>query len=181
MYTTADLVPTYAYKLKGTLTVSLTIGETRKTKSYKVTAEAHSLVAQDAIDTSKTYKFGVVNTKLTNEVLFLSKNVKAGTFPSTTKLVSEAADVRFEAVDGGYNIKVGEKYMNTELDSSNKVKFNFDDTASTVYSWNTEYKTFTYTLSDTEYYMGTYSTYATLSGSKMSYAATSFVGRLYAA
>ena len=71
--------------------------------------------------------------------------------------------------------------MNTELDSSNKVKFNFVDTASTVYSWNTEYKTFTYTLSDEAYYLGTYNTFATLSGSKISYASTSFVGRLYAA
>ena len=168
-------------KKEGTLTVSLTIGATTKTKSYKVTAEAHSLVAQDAIDTSKTYKFGVVNTNLTNEVLFLSASVKNGTFPATTKLVSEAADVKFEAVEGGYNIKVGEKYMNTELNSKNKVVFNFEDAATTVYSWNTEYKTFTYTLSDEAYYLGTYNTFATLSGSKMSYAATSFVGRLYAA
>ena len=84
-------------------------------------------------------------------------------------------------VEGGYNIKVGEKYMNTELNSKNKVVFNFEDTATTVYSWNAEYKTFTYTLSDEVYYLGTYNTFATLSGSKMSYAATSFVGRLYAA
>ena len=71
--------------------------------------------------------------------------------------------------------------MNTELNSKNKVVFNFEDAATTVYSWNTEYKTFTYTLSDEAYYLGTYNTFATLSGSKMSYAKTSFVGRLYAA
>lgn len=170
-----------ATKKTGTLTVSLTIGSAKKEKTYSITAQSHALTAKDAINTETTYKFGVVNTKVSNDVLFLSSSVKNGKFPATTKIVDAAADVKFEAVQGGYNMKVGAKYMNVKLDSSSKVVFNFEDTASTVYAWNSELKSITYKLSDKEYYMGTYNTYTTLSGSEISRASSSFVGRLYAA
>ncbi|MGN1294785.1 MAG: hypothetical protein ACI4U5_00110, partial [Bacilli bacterium] len=170
-----------ATKKTGTLTVSLTIGSAKEEKTYSVTAQSHALTAKDAIDTETTYKFGVVNTKVSNDVLFLSSSAVSGKFPATTKIVDNASDVKFEAVDGGYNMKVGDKYMNVELDSNNKVVFNFEDTASTVYAWNTDINSITYTLNDVVYYMGTYSTYTTLSGSNISYASSSFVGRLYAA
>ena len=58
--------------------------------------------------------------------------------------------------------------------SGTSVYVNYSTEASTVWVWNTKYNTFTTNVDGTDFYMGTYNSYATLSCSKISYADTSF-------
>jgi len=67
-----------------------------------------------------------------------------GNYAKTTEKLSEAKKVVLYEVTGGYNIKVGDKFLNGVV-SSNQKYFNiqFGATATTVWSWDATLKTFT--------------------------------------
>jgi hypothetical protein len=170
-------------KLVATIVVgeqTITVEYTLKASKVKITkVETEPVVG-------KSYAFGVVNTNLGSDVLFMT-NELSGDYLNTNTDPAEAAVVTVEAVDGGYNLALtkGEvkSYVNIEeyVDKKNKTKTKYvlSETASTVFAWNAELKTLTTTIGTTEYYMGTYNKYNTFSSSKTSYASTSFVGSFY--
>lgn len=135
-------------------------------------------------DTEATYVYGFYNGTNT----YYITGEKSGNFGKTTTNVAEAATLKVEAVTNGYYLALAvggaKKYLNlveaTKDDNSKTVYISFDDTASTTYLWNATYATFTAPMLGTDYYLGTYGTYTTLSASTISFAATSYPAHLYA-
>ena len=70
----------------------------------------------------------------------------------TSTNVADAAQVVVEAVNGGYALKVGTKYLEGYVNGSYK-NLRFADTAQ-VWKWNTDLKTFTFTIDGVDYYVG---------------------------
>ena len=134
-------------------------------------------------DTETEYAFGFNNGTST----YYITGEMSGTYGATTTTATEAGKVKVEAATDGYYLTVtvgtAKKYINLVEGTNSKgnatVYVSIDATASTVYTWNAEYATFTAPMLDTDYYMGTYSTFTTLSASKLSYAATSYPSHLY--
>lgn len=107
----------------------------------------------------------------------------SGNFFATVETLADAAKVVLEEAQGGYHLYVmvngSKKYVEIYLNDSNKNAVRLADTATCVWTFNTEYNTLVTTLNEKEYYLGTYSTYTTISSSALSYAATSFVLQLF--
>lgn len=126
------------------------------------------------------YKLGMETKNRTDDVNLYSTGTVDGNYGSTTANVDEAPDFELVAVSGGYNVKVtfadaSVKYMNFVV-SGKYTNVKFQDSATTVFTYNATAKTLfaqcnghTSSSDDTEYYLGTYGTYTTLSCSKSSY------------
>jgi len=170
-----------------TLTATITVGKAVLTKEIVVTVKckdpyAPVLVTAPQADTE--YKFMVAQGN-TNQNLYFA-GAEQGNYLASTENLDEAATLVLEAVEGGYNVKVllGEetKYLNVEV-SGKYVNGKVQDTATTLWTWNADLNTIvtnqTTSEGTSDFYMGTYGTYTTISLSKTSYAATSFVGHFY--
>ena len=100
---------------------------------------------------------------------------------ATSTDINAGVDVYLEEVEGGYQmyfIVEGAKKYITIAANGTYVNAGFVDADACVFTWNTTYNTLTTVVNDTEYYLGSYNNYDTVSASKITYAATSFVGQL---
>lgn len=133
------------------------------------------------------YYWGMFQGKL-NKTLFITGAMN-GYYAATTENISEAAKVEIIAVEGGYNLKATLvdgtiKYVNAAV-SGTHVNVSFDDTATSVYTYNTEYKTLITTATvngtDGEYQMGTRNdnSYNTVGFNAAKYMSTNFVCNFY--
>lgn len=118
--------------------------------------------ALSAIEVDTQYWAGVLQTTI-NRMVFVDGTISSNKL-GTDKLAN-AANVVFETVSGGYKLKIGTKYANLNNDK----KLVLGDTSTTTWIWSSSYKTVYATVSETNYYIGAYSTYATLSASAESY------------
>ena len=139
------------------------------------------LEVSSELDTSKVYKLGLYQGNI-NKTLFMVGTLSGYYGVATEKLV-EAADVKVIKVEDGYNLKAiladgTVKYIDM-VASGTYYNIKFNDAPTTVWEYNSEYNTFTTKCGSETVYMGAYSTFDTFSGSKISYAATSFVSHLY--
>ena len=128
------------------------------------------------------YKFGLVQGN-TSKTLYLTGNYKNTYYGESTEDLAAAADVYVVAVEGGYNLKLVQVdgtvlYINV-VASGTHINIKFEAAASSVWNYNAELETFTTFVNETEYYIGTYGTYDTISPSSIDKAASSFVGHLY--
>ena len=127
--------------------------------------EAEAPVADTA------YKFAMAQTNL-GKTLYVTGDV-SGRYLVTTDKLSKAADVYAEVVEGGYKfyILVGEEkqYITVYNNAEGKLSVNFDAAGTSVYAYNAEVNAWATNLDGTDYYLGTYSTYNTVSASKTSY------------
>lgn len=162
-----------------TLTATLRCGEASDTKEFSVLIDAASLqqYLPKAIESpvAGTYKFALYQANL-GTYLYADGTVDASEYLATTDKAEKAADVVLVAVDGGYNIKIGDKFVEIYENASAKVRTHLVDAATGVWTWNEELQIFTWTLSgcttesnNDTYYLGTYNTYNTISASKTSY------------
>ena len=140
------------------------------------------IVVEGPFKTDYAYKFEVVQGN-TNKTLYLTGNYKNTYYGESTEDVNAAADVYVVAVDGGYNLKLVQVngtvlYINV-VASGTHINIKFEAAASTVWNYNEELETFTAVVNETEYYIGTYGTFDTISPSSIDKAASSFVGHLY--
>ena len=172
-----------------TLTATITVGETTVTKDIVVKVLAidpYEPVLITAPVAGTAYKFMSVQGKLNNKELYFNGQA-SGTYLATSTKSAEGANVVLVATEGGYYLSIeGEtaKYINVRNvynEEKQKTYTNtyIEDTASTVWTYNTEYNTVVTTIEDTEYYLGTYNEYETFSASNLSYAATSYPARFY--
>ncbi len=100
-----------------------------------------------------------------------------GYYYASTEDYNEAVKIKVLEADGGYYLQAGDNYIGIETsDSYTRVKLH--EVATTVFVWNTDYKTFTTNINETDYYIGTYNTYTTLSASKFGYIDSSFPAHL---
>jgi len=107
-----------------------------------------------------------------NYKLYQVKNAKtlyakaeiSGRYLATTENVAEAAKIVLAKSGEGYTLKMGDKYLEAGYNSSNKSCVLLNDTATGVWKWNDEAGVMTWTTSDNKvWYLGTYSTFSTLS------------------
>ena len=135
----------------------------------------------------KTYKLGMYQAGL-KKWLWMTGELE-GYYGSAVEKFYNAADVEVIAVDGGYNLKVVKTdgsvvYINAVASGTyNNIKF--EDSATSVWTFNADYNTFTTTTTNGVVYMGTYTNngneYDTFGLSYESYAenSTSYVSHLY--
>lgn len=141
----------------------------------------------DTPEVGKQYYWGMFQGNL-NKTLFITGAMN-GYYAATTEDVAAAAKVEIVAVEGGYNLKATlpdgtVKFVNAAV-SGTHVNVSFGDTASSVYTFNTEYKTLVTKATvkgvEGEYSMGTRNdqSYNTVGFNAAKYLATNFVCNFY--
>ena len=169
-----------------TLTATIISGEASSVVTFEVKVIGTATPTYDVVTEyaeNVAYKYGVVQGNVSDKLLFLTGEYANTYYGGTTTNVEEAADVYLVSVEGGYNLKLVKVdgtvlYINVAA-SGTHINIKFETAATSVWVYNSEYNTFTTNIDGTDYYVGTYSTHETMSPSKLSYAATSFVGHLY--
>lgn len=140
------------------------------------------LAIVDSPKAGVAYKFGLYQEGLSKNI-YITGNMKGYYFECTDD-ESAAADVYVEEVEGGYNLYVmnsdSKKYINIVVSGTyNNVKF--EDSSSVTWEWDSTYKTFTTTISSGKFFLGTYSTFETLSACNYDkFVTTNYISHLYA-
>lgn len=135
-----------------------------------------------APETGVAFKLATVQENLETTLYFAGTTANQDYYLATTEVVTEATDVYLEAVEGGYRMYFDAEGVKTYIDiyeNGTYINLRLTTEPTAVYTWNTEYNTLVAVIGETEYYMGTYKTYNTLSASKLSYISTSFPCKLY--
>ena len=184
-----ETMPVYCYRLKVTNAVGDTITVTAQSmKNHQGTYEFMdcTLVSSEVgggdeggdegvtnpeLDEAKAYKLFL--TQVTNnKVLYLDGGVN-GRYLTMTEDASASIDVYAEKANAGYkfytlvdNVK---QYVNIYFNAENKVSVNYTADSTCVYSYNAESNCWYTNVNGTDYYLGTYSTFNTVSASKTSY------------
>ncbi len=175
---------------KVTVVATCTIGEVTKTKEFEVTIlESFDPTISEikTFNADTTYKLGFYQANL-YQYLFITGEM-SGDYGKTADNAALAAGIKVVTVEGGYKLQVivGEttKYLEIYEKPNDKGEIkqyvNIVDSSEAVWQYNEEYNTFTMTIGEDTYYVGTYGTFNTLSASKISYAKSSFVSHLYEA
>lgn len=133
-------------------------------------------------EVGKAYKFGFIQENVGTEVYYIT-GVKASYYMGTTTDVNAAADVYLEAADGGYYLYAvvngAKKYINMVVNGT-YVNAEFENKASTVYTYDAAKKTVVATVNDALYWHGTRNdnTYTTIGPVKVEY--NGFYAKFYA-
>ena len=155
-----------------TLVATLKAGATTDTKEFTFTIDAASqqeyLVKPITEAKAGTYKLTMWQANL-NKMLYFTGEINSSEYLVTSDKYAKAADVTLAAVDGGYTIKVGDKFLEIYKNSNNKIRAKLSDTATGAWKWNAELKLFTWNVDGKDYYLGTYNTFNTISTSEVSY------------
>ena len=121
----------------------------------------------------KAYKFAFIQPNVGTDVYYLTGE-KSSYYMASTKTKADGADFYVETTDGGFYLycMVGgaKKYVNMVV-SGTHVNGEFQDSAATVYTYNTTLKTLVGVIDGTDYVFGTNSsnTYTTLGPVKVEY------------
>ena len=164
-----------------TLVATFTEGAVTDTKTYEFTVDAASTqeYIPEAIKEAKvgTFKFGLQQQNL-DQFLYFDGEINSSEYLTTTTKASKAADVVVAAVDGGYTLKVGSKYIEVYKNSSDKYRVTLVDAATGKWTWNDDAKLFVYNVGGTDYFLGTYNNFNTISASAVSYISGDKAGNL---
>lgn len=176
------------YNKNGTMIIETTAGPEYEIKaSGTVTPPVTTPTVVDSPVVGTQYYWGMLQGNL-NKTLFITGAMN-GYYAATTEDVAAAAKVELIEVTGGYNLKATladgtVKYVNAAV-SGTHVNVSFGDTASSVYTFNTEYKTLVTKATvegvEGEYSMGTRNdkSYNTVGFNAAKYLATNFVCNFY--
>lgn len=161
-----------------TLTATLTLNQESKELTFEVKVLKEEKQEEETFPLENTdYNLYIEQDNLSKTLY--STGLNSGNYGATTESVVEAAVFNVQKTTDGYYIysKTTNKYLNV-IQSGTYINVSFGATASTVWTYNSEYDTMTTLFNEKTYYVGTYNTYATLSASDISYAATSFPSHL---
>ena len=133
--------------------------------------------------TGVAYKLGIDQTN--KGAIYYFTGEMSGFYGASETSIDAAADVYVETAPGGYYLTFkdasgAKKYINV-VKSGTYTNFTYADTASSVFTYDSQYNTFVTELEDGSYYLGTYNNYVTFGASKYSYISTSFPAHLYTA
>lgn len=135
--------------------------------------ESDALLAENT-----AYKIYIKQVKL-DKTLYIDGGVN-GRYLTMTENATEGVDVYAEKVDGGYKFYIlvdsAKQYVNIYMNSDNKVSVNYTADSTCVYNYNAESNCWYTIVNDTEYYLGTYNTFNTVSASKTSFINASNTG-----
>ena len=99
----------------------------------------------------------------------------SGYYLATSENPTAGVDVTVEEVEGGYHLSFMKDGVKTYIDiipredNPGKVNVVLTETPTAVFTWDAERKTMTAVVGDATWYLGTYSTYNTISASNVSY------------
>ena len=120
-----------------------------------------------------TYKFALTQAELGQTLFFTG--AMAGNYLATTTDGSAAADVTIEEVDGGFRFYVMDGETKTYIDiheyAEGKAGVRLTAEPTATFVWNEECGVFTADVAGAPRYLGTYSTYNTMSASDVKYIA----------
>jgi len=165
-------------ELKVKLTATLTAGEVTETKEFELEllAIADEAFVGEFVSEVKAgmFKLALVQANL-GKTLYATGVLTDRNFLETTDKAANAADFEFIAVEGGFQIKVNNKYLEIFLNDKNKNQLRLADEPTCV--WTTKqmgsFTLLVVTLGEgdnaAEYYLGTYNSYDTMSSSNISY------------
>ena len=177
---TIDINEDYAGEENLAFTLTATVSKDSKTES--VTFEYYipgkpvktsGPVFVDAPVAGTAYKFALTQAELDKTLYFTGE--MSGYYLATSDNVLDAVNVTLEEIEGGYAIsfvKNGTKsYINVIPRDGQEGKVNvvLADAPAAPYTWDAERKTMTVVVGDNTWYLGTYSTYNTISASNVSY------------
>ncbi len=94
-----------------------------------------------------------------------AKNLYLDTYSS----VKSASILTLTAVEGGYMMKLGDKFVEIGINSNQTAITLNDEPGETVWVWNATYKLMTYAYDGTVYALGTLGTYSSIGAYKESY------------
>ena len=168
-------------RLFGTSGTYTTMSPNAVDKEGVFVGKLYKIASNEPFETDYAYKFEVVQGN-TGKTLYLTGNYVNTYYGESTTDLEAAADVYVVKAEGGYNLKLVKVdgtvlYINL-VTSGTHINIKFEDAASTVWNYNEELETFTTLVNETEYYIGTYGTYDSISPSSIDKAASSFVGQL---
>ena len=128
------------------------------------------------------YKFGMVQQNVSETAIYYLNGAMDGYYMATTTDTSSAIDVYIEAVTDGYYLYTyidgAKKYINMVVNDTH-VNGAYEDTAATVYRYDTSWSTVIAVVDGEDYHFGTRNdrTYTTMGPSKTSY--NGFTGMFY--
>ena len=128
-------------------------------------------VADTAPEADTAYKFFLIQGNL-GKTLYLTGEVNDRYLVTTDKL-SRAVDVYAEAAENGVKFYIlvdgAKQYITVYNNANNKLSVKFDAEGTSVYTYNSEVNAWVTNMDGTDYYLGTYNTFNTVSASKLSY------------
>lgn len=163
------------------VTATVTVGEATSTRDYFIDVAAYDATKPVYVESAPeagTYLALVVKQENLAQYLYATNKLE-GNYLTTTTDYTAAAQVVLTAVEGGYTIQLGGKYLEL-VQSGTYVNVAIKDAATEgfVWTWNTTYNTFVTTVGGVDKYVGSYNAFTTYSASNLSYASTSFPSHL---
>ena len=158
------------------LTATVTAGSVTDTKVFEIKVDAaptdvYLAEAVSEIETDKAFKFALYQANLAKTLYFTGE--MNGNYFATSDKAAKAVDVYAEAVEGGYRLNFKSGDVKTYLDvyeyTEGKAGLRLTDAPSAVWTWNADLKILVTTVAGSEYYLGTYNTFNTISASKTTY------------
>ena len=157
-----------------TLTAVYTAGEATKTVTYTIEVAAAPTLAPEVVDTpaeNVAYKFYIAQ-KTAGKTLYLDGGV-SGRYLTMTEDVSKAIDVYYEKVEGGVKfytlVDDAKQYIEIYSNDDGKTSVKYDANGVCVYTYDATTYTWRTTFNGTEFYLGTYNNFETVSASQTSY------------
>ena len=133
-----------------------------------------------AVKPDGEYTGSLVQAKIENKVLYLDGGV-SGRYLTTTEDASKAITLYAEKVDGGFKFYIlvdgAKQYVNLYNNAESKLSVNYDANGTSVFAYNALVNAWVTEFDGTEYYLGTYNTYNTISASKLSYITAENTGK----
>ena len=148
---------------KATLKLNVEYGaDTPFTKDFEIKASSVNVKKVENVEAGKTYKVGIVNTNKGEDIYFLT-GAMAGTYAGSTTSISQSADFTIEEVTGGFNLASTvsgvKSYVNLYKQEGKKyVGIYFEETASSVYTWDAATKSVKTVYDNKDQFIGTSNT-----------------------
>ncbi|MBQ8428837.1 MAG: hypothetical protein IJX30_01930 [Clostridia bacterium] len=163
---TAPTAPT-----KATITATLACGEVSETVEFELSLNLDLPDAVTAPEANVTYKMYLYQAGL-EKILYVTGTYGAR-YLDMTENGAEAVDVFAEAATDGYKFYIVvdgvNQYLTIYTNSSDKTAVKFDAGEGSVFYYKDNIKAWCARMGDNEFYIGTYSTFNTISASFSSY------------
>ena len=158
------------------LTATVTLGDATETVEFEImlVATNFTITPVTTPEADVAYKF-YMNQVTNGYGVFVSGGVTGDRYLITSKAAVDAIDVYAEANGDGYSfytmVDGAKKYINITKNDGGKIAVFYQDTALSIYTYHSDINAWVTNVEGEadQYYLGTYSTYDTVSGSKTSY------------
>lgn len=130
-------------------------------------------ITETALKADTAYKFALFQGNSSVNKMVYVDGTDGGRYLNTVEDASAAADVYVEEVTSGFKFYIldgtTKKYLTAYVNGQSKNALKFDAATSSVFYFNSTVNAWVTNLNNADVYMGTYSTYTTVSLSAMSY------------